>query len=479
MPPASRLSTTLRGRAGAIGATAVVLGLLAKFAGDGLRAYFTPDDMMNLYGAWFQPLSSADRPLGALYYRAMFAGFGLNPLAYRVTCMVFLLANLALLYGFCMRAARSREIAAIACLLGAYHAHLADLYYSTGTVYDLLCGIFYLSAFLYYARVREAGRPGWGHIAVVLLGYAAALNAKEMAITLPAVILLYDLIYHAPKWGWRAVLRWSGGELRMLAPAAAVTVALFLRKVAGPGRMIENPDYLPHFAWGVFADAWAHYSNDLLYRVVDFNHVRVAVLWGVLILIACAFRRRVLFFALSFLFVAMLPVAFITPRGFFEIYLTLPGWYLFAAATLVLGRNAILRRLPFGKGQGAKTAAECALFVAVALALMPLHKREKPLGKEWVESAHEQVAGVLAHLGEVAGPLPRGAKVLFLSDPYPKDEWMLTFVFRLFYRDEQLRVDRIKTLHEYPGAEEMAAYDGLFVTDGHALVRAWNGGARP
>jgi hypothetical protein len=30
--------------------------------------------------------------------------------------------------------------------VGAYHAHLADLYYSTGTVYDLLCGALFLGA---------------------------------------------------------------------------------------------------------------------------------------------------------------------------------------------------------------------------------------------------------------------------------------------------------------------------------------------
>ena len=42
-----------------------------------------------------------------------------------------LLANLGLLYLFCLRLSRSIEVAALACLLGAYQAHLGDLYYNT------------------------------------------------------------------------------------------------------------------------------------------------------------------------------------------------------------------------------------------------------------------------------------------------------------------------------------------------------------
>ena len=78
---------------------------------------------------------------------------------------------------------------------------------------------------------------------------------------------------------------------------------------------------------------------------------------------------------------------------------------------------------------------------------------------------------IAEHLGEVAGPLPRGAKVLFLRDPYPKDEWMLTFLFRLHYRDDTIRVDRARAMPVYPGAPEQAEYDRLFETDGRTLSR--------
>src|SRR5258706_8300796 len=373
----------------AIGAVTIVIGYLLIFAGDGLFACFTPDDMMNLYGAWFRPVIEADRPMGAIFYRGLFAAFGLNPLPYRIGCLLLLLINLGLLYAFCFHLSRSREVAALACLLGAYHAHLADRYYSTGTVYDLLCGVFYLAAFVYYARVRLDGHaPGWRQMLLFLLLYISALIAKEMAITLPMSILLYDLLYHPPKRTSESVWRWVVREARILGPAIMVTGALFIRKTAGPVRMIGNPDYQPHLAWSSFMAAWKHYAFDLFYGTVKFNQFRIVLLWAVLMGIAWIARRRALLYAFAFLFLGILPVAFIPPRGFFAIYLTLPGWYLFAATALAASRDGITRGFQSLRRGQAKTLTQAVLFLMVALALLPLHRREKPLGNRWVAPAH-------------------------------------------------------------------------------------------
>lgn len=178
-------------------------GIFLAFAGDGIRAYFTPDDMMNLYVSWSAApvdLLHNDRPLGALVYRGLFACFGLNPLPYRIVCFVLFLANLWLLYRFCQRLSQSREVAALACLLGAYHAHLADLYYSTGTIYDLLCCLFFLLAFNFYLKIRETAYPTWKQTAELLALYLCSLASKEMAVTLPVYVVLYEWIYHRGQW---------------------------------------------------------------------------------------------------------------------------------------------------------------------------------------------------------------------------------------------------------------------------------------
>jgi hypothetical protein len=437
-----------------VGGVLVVLAYLVAFAGDGLLAYFTPDDMMNLYFAWFRPLSEADRPIGAAFYRAMFAAFGLNPLPYRIACFVLLLVNLALLYRLCVRLSGSREIGALACLLGVYHAHLADLYYSTGTVYDLLCCAFFLGALVYYAEIRQcAGLPGWRQMLVFLTLYIFALGAKEMAVTLPVLLLLHDALYHPAE----SAGVWIRRETRILAGPALVTAAFIGWKIAGPGGVLDNPDYHPHLTWSALVEAWKHYAFDLFYGTAAFSAWRVVLLWAVMLGIALAARRRALLFGFGFVFVGILPVAFIPPRGFFAIYLTLPGWYLFGATALVAGRDLLARR----------TAA---LFVVVAVALFPLHWHQKPLGNRWVAGAHESVRNVVEGIQYVAGPLPRRARVLFLSDPYPKDEWMLTFIFRLHYRDDGIQVDRVRAMRTLPDPVAQAAYDHTFRLDGAGLT---------
>jgi hypothetical protein len=47
---------------------------------------------------------------------------------------------------------------------------------------------------------------------------------------------------------------------------------------------------------------------------------------------------------------------------------------------------------------------------------------------------------------------------------------MLTFIFRLYYRDPDLRVDRIRAMRAPPDTAARAEYDRLFAIDGHNLI---------
>jgi hypothetical protein len=438
-------------------------GIFMAFAGDGIRAYFTPDDMMNLYVSWSATpaeLLRNDRPLGALAYRALFALFGLNPLPYRIVCFALLLANLGLLYRFCLRLSRSREAAALACLLGAYHAHLADLYYSTGTIYDLLCCLFFLLTFNFYLRIRETGYPSWRQTAGLLALYGCALASKEMAVLLPLYLILYEWIFHRP--AWRRII-----QIPLIWIAIPLTALYAARKVAGPHAMAANPDYAPHISLRVFLAAWKWYLRDLFYGVVAFNAAKLVLLWLLLAVLAAIVRRRDVWFAWCVLMLGVLPFIFITPRGFFVMYLVLPGWYLFAASVLVW----LVSQLPRWADWIAVRPEQLALFVVVVLLLVPRHRAEKPLGNEWVAGSHQQVRAVLGQLEERFPTMPPGSKVLFLSDPYDADDWILTSMFRLEYHDRNLRVDRVKANPSL--ASRTADYAHVFELDhrGMRVVR--------
>src|SRR5262245_43722925 len=91
-------------------------------AGEGVFAYFTHDDLMNLYKCWLVPMgdvikanffffSGFYRPMGALFYRTVYAVAGFDPLPFRIACYLLMLVNLYIGYCLARRLSGSREIA--------------------------------------------------------------------------------------------------------------------------------------------------------------------------------------------------------------------------------------------------------------------------------------------------------------------------------------------------------------------------------
>jgi len=99
-------------------------------------------------------------------------------------------------------------------------------------IYDILCFTFYFLAFNYYLTIRARGlRLKIWQVAVFLLLYIGALESKEMAVTLPAILLLYEALWHAPgRWSWRSVWRWVGTEALPPLVAGAVTLVYILAR---------------------------------------------------------------------------------------------------------------------------------------------------------------------------------------------------------------------------------------------------------
>jgi hypothetical protein len=450
---------TGRRKAAGVAAGLAILGMFAVFAGDGLGGYFGADEMMNLWAAWSPPLGQLIhhyRPLGVLLYRVLFAWFGLNPLPYRMVCFALLATNLLLLYRWCARLAGSREAAALACLVGAYHAHLADFYYASAIIFDLLCFFFsYLAMVRYFGIRARGGRPNGRQTAGLLLLYACALASKEMAVALPAYVILYELLYAKERPRLAA-----GGWFGWL--SVAVTLPYMAYKTLAPQRLTLNPDFMPHLGLHAFAAGWKQYLFDLFYGLIRFNSFEMAALWVVLLAVAVTLRRRELLMAWCVMMIGALPFIFLAPRGFYVMYMTLPGWYLYAGSALVLLREWLERSVPRAATALAIRPGQLALFVVVAAALVPLHHREKPLGNSWVPAEYAQTRPVLEQLARLHPTLPHGARLLFLSDPYPADDQILYFMCALMYRDKDLRVDRVKAHPELADEAVRARYDHVF-----------------
>src|SRR5579863_8134293 len=201
-----------------------------------LHAYFGDDETMNLYGYWSPPLgkvalanvlfwSNFVRPMGAIYYLPLYGIFGLNPVPFTIVRIAVLLVNTVLFYYLAVWLLRSRWMALLAAFPVAYHAGMGSLAYKGAFIYDVLCGGFYFAALLYYVRYRRTnGLLGMRPVCIFLALYLCALNSKEMAVSLPVIVLAYEVFSE------------TGGLNRFAVPliAGVLTFVYIVGKTHGP-----------------------------------------------------------------------------------------------------------------------------------------------------------------------------------------------------------------------------------------------------
>ena len=179
------------------------------FSRDVLGVHFAPDDMMNVDNFYWTPglwrlfysqfliWRGYYRPMGGLFYLPILSVWGLNPAPYHVALSLVLAVNVYLVYRLARLLGAGEWAAGLAALVACYHAGLGNLYYNTAFVYDALCGCFFLAALVYYCGIRDTGRLlSVGQKAIFAALVLCALNSKEMALTLPAILAVYEWIYH-------------------------------------------------------------------------------------------------------------------------------------------------------------------------------------------------------------------------------------------------------------------------------------------
>ena len=455
----------LAGRA-ALAGGGIAAGLLLWLARPGLSVYLTADDMVNIYGAWRTPYSRilleiicyftpGYRPLGSLVYRLLFDAAGLDPLPFRVVCFALLLCNLVLFYRTA-EAIASREVALLGMLCASYNAGFVDLYYNTGTIYDLLCYTFYFLALNLYVRVRKHGRylsiRQW---AMFLSFYIWALDSKEMAVTLPVILLCYELVLGTTDVVTSSKRRWP-----RWAPAAVsglMTVPFAIGKLSASSPLVGNEAYRLHGGLRTYFEALRHYAEIF---TLPPGRLRLGVLLVSLLLpgiVAALGRRRVLIFAWLFCLLTPLPVAFIALRGGYAVYIPTFGMALFFAGSIVELRGAFVQAVTT-RNRSAERSMKLGAFGLCLAALLLFHKH-RPLGD--IAAEDKMLRSVAPQIRSLQPEIDPTWRILFIDDPFP-DDYALLFLVRLYYLAPDMTVDRIKMMPRKPSAGEVDAYDCIF-----------------
>ena len=144
-------------------------------------------------------------PLTMLCYNLLFHFFRLNPLPYHVfNILVHTLNSLLVFYLIFLFAERKRFPAFVAALLFAVHPLHVESVAWIAESKDVLYTLFYLAALIAWIHYQK-NRSGKYYL-VALLFFVLSCLSKAMAVTLPLILLLWDV------WK-RKKLRWDRNEL--------------------------------------------------------------------------------------------------------------------------------------------------------------------------------------------------------------------------------------------------------------------------
>ena len=497
-PPASETNLTTPSRVGS--ALRILAGLFIGcfflfFTWRGVLVYYTGDDLMNLYGYWSRPLSSLVkanvffwtpyyRPFGGIVYRSVFGLFGFNPYPLYVVYFAAMLLNLWLAYLVFKKLGGSGEIGAIATLLWAFHGKFDYLYYNAGSMYDVFCVLFFSLALLIYLRARLQGRllGVWGTLGFIVC-FVCSLNSKEMAATLPVIVLVYELLFHPPYFrSLRALVGWCFREGRM-ALLGALVVLIYLPGKLGADGLATYSSYIPVYSWARWLQDTETYLGDLFYRdnpavvlgITPLSAAGLAAFCAVLIAIALWMRSRRIWFGLLFFFIALLPVSFIPARLGFVLYLPLVGLALSAAVCLVRFKESLSKLFSEALQQRISPAsASVAFFIGIALVVSAIDQRH------WQHAPNPQYSPYKNTIAEFSGlypSLPHGARLLFVRSPLDSN-WDLVFLLRMYYRDTDLFITELNGPPEQRiPVDRLPHYDHIFDFENGHYVELDNGDA--
>jgi len=251
---------------------------------------------------WYRPLSSQTIP------SLFFGWFGLNPYGYHWVVFLLFFATTCVVFIFLRRLTASFVTAAAGTVFFSIHSINVYVTYDFAFAPELFYACFYLLSCIAY--IRGADSKHW--YALSILFFVLALMSKEAAVTLPANILLLNVLFS------------TGREKKDVLPFLGILTLYYL--------------YIVRFLKVGAGDYAVAFHKDILTRMQDsfvwamdlaLGRIRFVVVCAALIVVAYAIaslfgvRRRYIIFGICWFVIALSPMLGII--GYFgPYYLFLP-----------------------------------------------------------------------------------------------------------------------------------------------------------
>jgi hypothetical protein len=341
---------------------AALLGFTFKLYWD---TYFTLDDFNNLFLAQLHngsqilrnlvdPTIREFRPVGIASYWMFLHCCDIDPVPYHAAAWFLHTLNVGLVFVLLRRIVRSGYAAAGGAALFACQDVFAEIYWNFGTIFELLSTLLVLAAIYIHIRFK----PSLYRILLVAAIYLLAIKAKEMAVTLPIVLTLHELLLPAETSPRRdknlALWSWAGLSILVLIGGWFVFTAVSYTRTLPP----QDPYYMV-FTPVATIQGYGWYLDRLLHTHLAswvYMAMGVAILGYISLL-----RDRCGAFFLFYTLVTLLPVIpLVNHRGPFYWYLPFFG----IAGLVALSTQWVTARLQTWLTPNVSLVAGMVLFAA-------------------------------------------------------------------------------------------------------------------
>ena len=276
----------------------------------------------------FSPFSGAHLSMYWLLWAMIFKIAPTNPVPYHVAHLGLHLFSVAALWMLGCKLFHNQFAALAAAFLFAIHKVNANgVMWNSGAT-DTLVVAFAIPAFYCYLSYRETESAGRWLLLVSCVLYYLALKSKLMALTLPILLMSYELCctsqpfrakaasiikYQWPYWAISAIYLWAFLAVGLPAEAA----------------------YKPVITVGHILDSINWYLSRILFDVDPSRQTALSILLGGSLLLAVVLRNRQMVFGWLWFLVTLGPVAPLASHRFeTHLYLPIIGFCIYAAALL-------------------------------------------------------------------------------------------------------------------------------------------------
>ncbi len=135
------------------------------------------------------------RPVATLSYFVNYLFWKFNPLGYHLTSILLHMINVIMVFFLISLISKNSTTAFFTALLFACHPALTEAVNCITYSEDLLAAVFFLPAFILYIKFKNNNYKNYILFLITLAFFFISLLSKEMAITLPVLVILYDLIF--------------------------------------------------------------------------------------------------------------------------------------------------------------------------------------------------------------------------------------------------------------------------------------------